>query len=104
MSIDLSSQMPTGIELGNEDDFTENNVLGSDEGKIFPDEKPKSQLRFGYGLKFGFKGAAFHGLNRYNVIVGIDIPDIRIAQFFKPRVPDQDYCERFNHPQYSNLI
>ena len=33
MSIDLSSQMPTGIELGNEDDFTENNVLGSDEGK-----------------------------------------------------------------------
>ena len=83
--------------------FRENNELGSDEGKIFPDEKPKSQLRFGYGLKFGFKGAALHGLNRYNVIVGIDIPDIRIAQFFKPRVPDQEYCERFNHPQYSNL-
>ena len=43
------------------------NKLGSDEGKIFPKEKPKSQLRFGYGLKFGFKGAALHGLNRYNV-------------------------------------
>lgn len=108
MSIGLSSQMPTSIELTDEEayeneDFRENNELGSDEGRMFPDEKPKSQLRFGYGLKFGFKGAALHGLNRYNVIVGIDIPDIRIAQFFKPRVPDQDYCERFNHPQYSNL-
>ena len=99
---------PTSIELTDEEayeneDFRENNELGSDEGRMFPDEKPKSQLRFGYGLKFGFKGAALHGLNRYNVIVGIDIPDIRIAQFFKPRVPDQEYCERFNHPQYSNL-
>ena len=103
VNISLNLQMPTSIELGNEDEVRESNELGSDEGKIFPDEKPKSQLRFGYGLKFGFKGAAFHGLNRYNVIVGIDIPDIRIAQFFKPRVPDQDYCERFNHPQYSNL-
>ena len=36
-------------------------------------------------------------------IIGIDIPDIRIAQFFKPRVPDQEYCERFNHPQFTNL-
>ena len=94
-----------GIELGNEETYENeyfresmNSELGSDEGKIFPNEKPKSQLRFGYGLKFGFKGAALHGLNRYNVLVGIDIPDIRIAQFFKPRVPDQEYCERFNHP------
>ena len=95
---------PTSTELENDNEYgRENEKLGNDEGKIFPDEKPKSQLRFGYGLKFGFKGAALHGLNRYNVIVGIDIPDIRIAQFFKPKVPDQEYCERFNHPQYTNL-
>ena len=96
--------------MGNEDTYENeyfrenmNSGLGSDEEKIFPTEKPKSQLRFGYGLKFGFKGAALHGLNRYNVMVGIDIPDIRIAQFFKPKVPDQEYCERYNHPQYTNL-
>ena len=101
---------PAGIELGNEETYENeyfrenmNSGLGSDEGKIFPTEKPKSQLRFGYGLKFGFKGAALHGLNRYNVMVGIEIPDIRIAQFFRPKVPDQEYCERYNHPQYTNL-
>ena len=99
-----------GVELGNEETYENeyfrdniNHDLGKDDEKIFRNDKPKSQLRFGYGLKFGFKGAALHGLNRYNVIIGIDIPDIRIAQFFKPRVPDQEYCERFNHPQFTNL-
>ena len=56
--------------------------LGLDEKRIFQAEKPKSQIRFGYGLKFGYKGAVLHGLNRYNLMVGIEIPDIRLAQFF----------------------
>ena len=107
-----SLPIPINVELGNEETYhneylqensEDEHDLGSDKEKVFPKEKPKSQIRFGYGLKFGFRGAALHGLNRYNVVVGIDIPDIRIAQFFKPRVPDQEYCERYNHPQYTNL-
>ena len=31
--------------------------LGLDEKRIFQAEKPKLQIRFGYGLKFGYKGA-----------------------------------------------
>ena len=77
--------------------------LGLDEKRIFQAEKPKSQIRFGYGLKFGYKGAVLHGLNRYNLMVGIEIPDIRLAQFFRPQIPDQEFCERYNHPQYDNL-
>ena len=64
--------------------------LGLDEKRIFQAEKPKSQIRFGYGLKFGYKGAVLHGLNRYNLMVGLEIPDIRLAQFFRPQIPDQD--------------
>ena len=77
--------------------------LGLDEKRIFQAEKPKSQIRFGYGLKFGYKGTVLHGLNRYNLMVGIEIPDIRLAQFFRPQIPDQEFCERYNHPQYDNL-
>ena len=36
-------------------------------------------------------------------MVGIEIPDIRLAQFFRPQIPDQEFCERYNHPQYDNL-
>ena len=32
--------------------------LGLDEKRIFQTEKPKSQIRFGYGLKFGYKGSS----------------------------------------------
>ena len=36
-------------------------------------------------------------------MVGLEIPDIRLAQFFRPQIPDQDFCERYNHPQYNSL-
>ena len=108
--VQISVERPITVELGNEASYeneyfkdSEENDLGADNGKVFPDEKPKSQLRFGYGLKFGFKGAVMHGLNRYNVMVGIEIPDIRLAQFFRPKIPDQNYRERYNHSQYKNL-
>ena len=77
--------------------------LGLDEKRVFQVEKLKSQIRFGYGLKFGYKGAALHGLSRYNLMIGIEIPDIRLAQFFRPQIPDQEFCEKYNHPQHNSL-
>ena len=59
-----------------DDKEIESYELGLDEKRIFQAEKPKSQIRFGYGLKFGYKGAVLHGLNRYNLMVGIEKPDI----------------------------
>ena len=107
--IALVLSIPIGQEVGEKhealtvDKEIESYDLGLDEKRIFQAEKPKSQIRFGYGLKFGYKGAAFHGLNRYNLMVGIEIPDIRLAQFFRPQIPDQAFCERYSHPQYDSL-
>ena len=84
--IALVLSRPIGQELGEKHEALtgENEIegydLGSDGKRVFQTEKPKSQIRFGYGLKFGYKGAALHGLNRYNLMVGLEIPDIRLAQ------------------------
>ena len=71
------------------DNEIESYDLGLDEKRMFQTEKPKSRIRFGYGLKFGYKGAVLHGLNRYNLMVGKEILDIGLAQFFRPQIPDQ---------------
>ena len=107
--IALVLSRPIGQESGEKHEAltSENEIegydLGLDEKRVFQTEKPKSQIRFGYGLKFGYKGAALHGLNRYNLMVGLEIPDIRLAQFFRPQIPDQEFCERYNNPQYDSL-
>ena len=100
---------PIGQEKGEKhealtgDKEIESYDLGLDEKRIIQAEKPKSQIRFGYGLMFGYKGTAFHGLSRYNLMVGKEIPDIRLAQFFRPQIPDQAFCERYSHPPYDSL-
>ena len=109
LKVTLVLLRPIGQEVGEKhealtcDTETESYDLGLDEKRIFQAEKTKSQIRFGYGLKFGYKGAGLHGLNRYNLMVGLEIPDIRMAQFFRPQIPDQEFCERYNHPQYNSL-
>ena len=107
--IALVLSRPIGQESGGKHEALtgENEIegydLASDGKRVFQTEKPKSQIRFGYGLKFGYKGAALHGLNRYNSMVGLEIPDIRLAQFFRPQIPDQEFCDRYNNPQYDSL-
>ena len=96
-NIALVLSRPIGQEAGEKhealtgNDDIEGYDLGLDDKRIFQAEKPKSQIRFGYGLKFGYKGAVLHGLNRYNLMVGLEIPDIRLAQFFRPQIPDQEF-------------
>ena len=44
--------------------------------------KPESELRFGYGMSFQYHGQMLHGLNRYNLLVGLEIPDLRIPEYY----------------------
>ena len=46
--------------------------------------KPESELRFGYGMSFQYHGQMLHGLNRYNLLVGLEIPDLRIPDYYTP--------------------
>ena len=46
--------------------------------------KPESELRFGYGMSFQYHGQMLHGLNHYNLLVGLEIPDLRIPNYYTP--------------------
>ena len=45
------------------------------DGKQFP--KPESEIRFGWGMSYNYIGQLQHNLNKYDLIVGLEIPDFR---------------------------
>ena len=54
---------------------------------VYPKQKeikPESELRFGYGISFQYHGQMIHGLNSYNLLIGLDIPDLRISEYYTP--------------------
>ena len=57
--------------------------------------KPKSEIRFGWGLMYDYYGQMLHGLDRYNVMIGLKLPDFRIDEVDVPQKLDPDYCDRF---------
>ena len=63
--------------------------------------KPESELRFGYGMSFQYHGQMLHGLNRYNLLVGLEIPDLRIPNYYTPAQDMYSYelCEENNKPE-----
>ena len=71
---------------------------------IYPKQKeikPESELRFGYGMSFQYHGQMLHGLNRYNLLVGLEIPDLRIPEYYTPgqEMYNSQFCERNNKPE-----
>ena len=57
--------------------------------------KPESELRFGYGMSFQYHGQMLHGLNHYNLLVGLEIPDLRIPNYYTPAqdMYTSQFCE-----------
>ena len=63
--------------------------------------KPESELRFGYGMSFQYHGQMLHGLNHYNLLVGLEIPDLRIPDYYSPAqdIYSYQFCEENNKPE-----
>ena len=63
--------------------------------------KPESELRFVYGMSFQYHGQMLHGLNHYNLLVGLEIPDLRIPNYYTPTQDMYSYelCEENNKPE-----
>ena len=40
--------------------------------------KPESEIRFGWGMSYNYIGQMHHNLNKYDVVVGLDIFDFRV--------------------------
>ena len=60
--------------------------------------KPESELRFGYGMSFQY---LLHGLNCYNLLVGLEIADLRIPNYYSPTqdMYNSQFCEENNKPE-----
>ena len=58
--------------------------------------KPESEIRFGWGLSYNYTGQMHHNLNKYNVVVGLEIPDFRVIPYYKPLSRDPKYCHKWN--------
>ena len=63
--------------------------------------KPESELRFGYGMSFQYHGQMLHGLNHYNLLVGLEIPDLGISDYYTPAqdMYHSQFCEENNKPE-----
>ena len=68
-------------------------LIGMGDGKIFP--KPQSEIRFGWGLSYNYIGQLQHNLDKYDVVVGLEIPDFRTVSYYAPFTTDPNYCERW---------
>ena len=69
-------------------------LIAMGESIQFP--KPESEIRFGWGLSYNYIGQMHHNLNKYDVIVGLKIPDFRVIPYYKPFSRDPKYCHKWN--------
>ena len=65
--------------------------------------EPKSEIRFGWGMLFDYQGQVLHGLNRYHLMVGIEIPNLKLSDYYTPTETDNNFCEQFDHASMQTL-
>ena len=62
-------------------------------GEHFP--KTESEIRFGWGISYNYIGQLYHNLNKYDVVVGLEIPDFRTVAYYTPFSTNPQYCKRW---------
>ena len=62
-------------------------------GKHFP--KPESEIRCGWGMSYNYIGTLHHNFNKYDVVVGLEIPDFRTVSYHTPFSTDIHYCKKW---------
>ena len=62
-------------------------------GDHFP--KPESEIRFGWGISYNYIRQLYYNLNKYDVVVGLEIPDFRTVAYYTPFSTDPQYCRRW---------
>ena len=58
--------------------------------------KPESEIRFGWGMSYNYVGQMHHNLNKYDVVLGLEIPDFRVIPYYQPFSRDPNYCHKWN--------
>ena len=76
-------------------------LIGMGDGKQFP--KPQSEIRFGWGLSCNYVGQGQHNLDKYDVVVGLEIPDFRTISYYAPFTTDPHYCKQWEMHSMSTI-
>ena len=58
--------------------------------------KPQSEIRFVWRLLHNYIGQVQHNLDKYDVVVGLEIPDFRTVSYHAPFTTDPHNCARQN--------
>ena len=69
-------------------------LIPMEESIQFP--KPESEIRFGWGISYNYIGQMHHNLNKYDIVVGLEIPDFRVIPYYQPFSRDPKYCNKWN--------
>ena len=69
-------------------------LIAMGESIQFP--KPESEIRFGWGISYNDIEQMHHNLNKYDVVVGLEIPDFRVIPYYQPFSRDPKYCNKWN--------
>ena len=62
-------------------------------GKHFP--KLESEIRFDWGISYNYIRQLYHNLNKYDVVVGLEIPDFKTVEYYTPISITPQYCKRW---------
>ena len=69
-------------------------LIAMGDGKQCP--KPESEIRFDWGMSYNYIGQLHHNLNKYDVVVGLGIPDFWTIPYYKPFSTDPQYYKKGN--------
>ena len=47
-------------------------------------------------MSYNYIGQLHHNLNKYDVVVGLEIPDVRTIPYYKPFSTDPQYCKKWD--------
>ena len=57
--------------------------------------KLESEIRFGWGISYKYIGQLHHSLNKYDVVVGLEIPDFITVTYYAPISTDPQHCMKW---------
>ena len=66
--------------------------------KVDNETYAQSEISFGYGLMYESYGKMVHGLNRYDMMVGLRFPDLSIIEEHLVPKMNEDWCEYWKAP------
>ena len=56
----------------------------------------KSTIKYGWGMMFDYYGEMLHGLNKYNMMIGVNVPNFEELNLKIPDMIDTNICSHFS--------